>query len=148
MAENYTDFVQVLVDAIHKRDFVHRKVTNSVAKRIDFVFEAIIEYLNENALDIEWEGIEISNELLVISASIPTKGHAQRMLSVGIPFEVIQHQTKEKVMEFFAATEKERMSQFHTDNDDDEDFSVDSFDEHDDNVTSTKSPIVHKRVLH
>lgn len=101
------EFTAGIVDALNKRDFVFQRATNAIAKKIDFVFEAIIEYLDQNAHEIEWESIDFSNELLVVVAKIPGQSN-QRILSVGVPLDVIQYQSKDKVIEFFVNTEKER----------------------------------------
>lgn len=107
MSISTDDFAMSIIDALSKRNFVFQRATNAIAKKIDFVFEAIIEYLEQNAMEVEWESIDISNDLLVVVAKLPGKTN-HRVLSVGVPLDVVQQQSKDKVIEFFVSTEKER----------------------------------------
>ena len=103
------EFAQTIVNALSKRDFVYQRATNAIAGKIDFVFEAIIEYLNENAQDILWDSIDFNNDLLVIAAKLPTQNSTQqRVLSIGIPIAVVQLQSKEEILKFFSAAEQSR----------------------------------------
>ena len=131
------DFVQLIVNAVGKRDAVHRKATNFIAQQLEFVFEAIVEFLGNRAPSIEWDSIEVAGELLVITASIPSpETRQQRMVSVGVPFSVLQQQTKAAVLEFFNSSESSRR-------DYEEIEEIDEGDDEDD-----EPPQIMKRVLH
>jgi hypothetical protein len=111
MVETSKDFLIEIIDTLNKRNFVYQRVTNGIAKKIDFVFEAIIEHLNQNAHEMEWESIEVSDDLLVVVAKIPGEtAKQQNVLSVGVPLEVIKTQSKEKVLEFFVQAEALRVT--------------------------------------
>jgi len=145
MTQPTDDFTTTIVAALQKRDFVHRRVTNAVAKKIDFVFEAIIEHLDQNAHTITWESIETTKDLLVIVAKVPSYEQmdgSSRVVTVGIPLDVIQHQSKDKVLEFFSFVTDGKIS---NDNDDEE---LEDYGDVDDepNIEDNKKTI--KRVLH
>ena len=146
-------FVTTIVDALTKRDFVYQRVTNTVASKIDFVFEAIVEYINESALEISWDTINANNDLLIISAKVPGLNPTQqRVITVGIPLTVVQYQSKDKIIEFFTETESKRkqheveLAQFAKVTFDED---VDLDDEFDDNDVEVKrKPIPFKPTLH
>lgn len=145
MTQPTDEFTTTIVAALQKRDFVHRRVTNAVAKKIDFVFEAIIEHLDQNAHTITWESIEATKDLLVVVAKVPSYEQmdgSSRVVTVGIPLDVIQHQSKDKVLEFFSFVMDGNSSNNNNDGEDLEEYDVDD----DDVIEDNKKTI--KRVLH
>jgi proline dehydrogenase len=154
------EFVTEIVDAINKRNFVHQRATSGIAKKIDFVFEAIIEYLEQNAHEMEWESIDLSNELLVIVAKMPSlqQDKKHRVLTVGIPIEVIKQQSKEKILEFFKQRDSSRVARevelfervsgllqrYNITDIEDDDGDVDP----DDDIKDNRATIKIKRTLH
>lgn len=161
MNNNDNNFTNEIVNFIKKRNFVYERATNAIAQKIDFVFEAIIEYLNENAHEIEWESLDVSNDLLVVVARIPSRQYKQqRLLTIGIPLEIIQHQSKDKVIEFFVEAELKQKAETQEElgitdllfgldwNSDLEDSDVDFLDEEDENNVTKRQQTVPKRVLH
>lgn len=156
------NFVNEIINFIKKRNFVYERATNAIAQKIDFVFEAIIEYLDENAHEIEWESLDINNNLLIIVARIPFRSlyNEQKIVTIGIPLNVIQHQSKDKIIEFFVEAEikqkikqQEYMEAVDAISDFDVDFGyndldVDFSEKEDENNPLKKREIFPKRTLH
>jgi hypothetical protein len=109
--------IEDLLKLFNNRDNSFEQATAVIAKQIDFVYEAIVEFLGENPHNISWDSVDINaSNMIVIIARIFQDGidpvlqyESQiRLLTIGIPFEVVQLNSKEAVVQFLAAMEKER----------------------------------------
>jgi hypothetical protein len=153
-------FVLEVVDSLKKRDFIFQRTTNLIAKKIEFVFEAISEYLNQQQSNIEWESVDTNNGMLVVVAKIQTRGAVtddHKVLTVGIPLDIIQLQSKDKIVEFFRQSEEARLAReaeveelvdnVVTSAMMRESADVDFYDDEDDTVNSIRRSLP-KRVLH
>lgn len=110
-----------LTDLFEERERVYHQYTEEIADKIGFVFEAVIEFLNVNPLTISWESIEIYNNMLVLMARIQNDDNEQemRILTIGIPFQMITSGSKENIITFLTtnSNNKEVTSGFRiTDN--------------------------------
>jgi hypothetical protein len=152
-----TEFSSIILNALTKRNFVFEKATNNIAKKIDFVFEAIIEYLNQNAHEVVWDDIDTTNGLLVVSAKLAVPdGSQHKVLTVGIPMNIVELQSKQEIINFFLQSEKSQVEKNARQQLKQElygrynsttnlpDDPVDEFDEFNDNVTEDNTiPIKH-----
>jgi hypothetical protein len=109
---------------------------------------------------MEWESIDLSNELLVIVAKMPSlqQDKKHRVLTVGIPIEVIKQQSKEKILEFFKQRDSSRVARevelfervsgllqrYNITDIEDDDGDVDP----DDDIKDNRATIKIKRTLH
>ncbi len=112
--------IKDLVELFNKRDKAFSDATSDITKQIDFVYEAIIAFLDENPHNIIWDSIEINASKMVVIVARIVDGLATsqlntdtlptaRLLTIGIPFNIINTGTKDGVIKFLADMEIARI---------------------------------------
>lgn len=107
-----------LLKLIDQRDQAFNQATDIISSRIDFVYEAIIEFLDEPIENILWDSIDAnSKDMIVIIAHILDSSDindhdtpSTRLLTIGIPFEIIDSESKETVVHFLHRMDQIRKS--------------------------------------
>ena len=109
--------IEELLRLFERRDTAFEQATTNISKHIDFVYEAIVEFLNENPHNISWDSVDVnSSNMIVIIARIfedgidPTQQHESqiRLLTIGIPFEIVSAASKNAVIRFLTEMAKIR----------------------------------------
>lgn len=107
-----------LLKLIDQRDQAFEHATNNIASRIDFVYEAIIEFLDESVENILWDSIEVnsSNMIVIIAhvidpSSVNERGIPDmRLLTIGIPFDIVDSESKATIVHFLHRMDQIRNS--------------------------------------
>jgi hypothetical protein len=107
-----------LLKLIDQRDQAFERATDIIASRIDFVYEAIIEFLDESIENIIWDSVEVnSSNMIVIIAHVVDSSILNdhgipetRLLTIGIPFEIVDSESKATVVHFLRRMDQIRKS--------------------------------------
>lgn len=84
-----------------QRDKVHLDKTNEIATEIQHVFHGIIEFMDQNADNIEWSGLGFNKEEDTIVFNFQILGVEEISVSqIRIPLEIINKGTKEDIVGF------------------------------------------------
>lgn len=112
--------IKDLVKLFNIRDAAFSQATIEISKKIDFVYEAITEFLNESPHNIMWDSVEVSSSnMVVIVAHIvddmpmsqltePTPSSPSKLLTIGIPFDILKDSSKDDVLKFLEEMDRVR----------------------------------------
>jgi len=98
-----------------QRDKFHLDATNSIALEIQYVFKAILTFLDEQPENIEWHSMEFSSEEDAVMFSARTREKdGFSLFSVGVPLEVILKGTEEAIIGFLEQSNREEREKRET----------------------------------
>jgi len=95
-----------------QRDKFHLDATNSIALEIQFVFNAILQFMEEEVDNVEWHAMEHSSDedAIMFSARVKQR-NGFTLFSVGVPLTIILQGSAEVIVAFLEKTSREDRAQ-------------------------------------
>jgi hypothetical protein len=96
-------FEDNLKEMFERRDGIHKTITLKINLQLQFMYDAIVEFFKESPEQFDWVSVHLNDkDVLVVVGRIVVdpKENLFRVVTVGIPMDIIAKQSRQDVLVF------------------------------------------------